>query len=75
MVKLTEKERQMANSAFDASLELKGISMVLAGLGNQLDRKSNTLSASALEDALYAIQRHLERIASDLENITGELNT
>ena len=64
------KELKMEDRAFDASIEIKGVAMVLAGLGNQLDyEKTDTLTPDSLNSAIYAIRKHLERIADDLENI------
>lgn len=66
---MSNKEMTVADKAYEVSIEIYGVSMVLAGLSNQLDReKCDTLTESALEDAIYAIRKHLERIANDLEH-------
>ena len=55
---------------FDLSAEIKGVAMVIMGLGNQLDNnKTDTLNPDALKDALFGVQIHLERIADDLGNL------
>ena len=54
---------------FDLSAEIKGVAMVISGLGNQLDTNSDRLTPDAMKDALYGIRVHLERIAEDLETI------
>lgn len=59
----------MEKKAFELSTEVTGIAMMLVGLENQLDGKSDTLTASALRGALFSIQVHLERIAGDLEHL------
>lgn len=65
--KMTSK---VINKASDASLALEGISMILAGLSNQLSPENgDVLTASSLYMALYAVRMHLEQIAKDLENI------
>lgn len=52
---------------FCISAEIIGVSMIVAGLGNQLDNnESDTLTPSAMRSALHGIQAHLERIADDL---------
>ena len=44
--------------------------MILAGLAKQLDSdKCDSLTNAALCDALYAVRRHLEHVASDLKDI------
>lgn len=58
---------------FSLSVEIKGVAMVIAGLGNQLDnRKTDTLNPDSMKDALYSVQIHLERIAENLDNIEEE---
>ena len=53
---------------FQLSTEIEGVAMVIAGLGNQLDRgETDILNPTAMKSALYGIQIHLERIAEDLE--------
>ena len=54
---------------FDLSAEIRGVAMVVSGLGNQLDTNSDRLTPDAMKDALYSIRVHLERIAEDLETI------
>lgn len=51
----------------DCAAELIGLSMVLTGLSNQLDNsKTDTLNSDSLGMALFAIAKHLDRIADDL---------
>lgn len=67
---MSKKELVMANEAWELSVEVNGISMVLTGLSNQLNSEEcDALTPSALHDALYAVRRHLERIAKDLASI------
>lgn len=54
---------------FDLSAEIKGVAMVISGLGNQLDTNSDRLTPDAMKDALYGVKVHLERIAEDLERL------
>ena len=54
---------------FDLSAEIKGVAMVITGLGNQLDTNSDRLTPDAMKEALYSIKVHLERIAEDLEKL------
>ena len=56
---------------FDLSAEIKGVAMVISGLGNQLDTNSDRLTPDAMKEALYGVKIHLERIAEDL----GRLDT
>ena len=52
---------------FCISAEIIGVSMIIAGLGNQLDNnETDTLTPSAMRSALHGVQVHLERIADDL---------
>ena len=51
---------------FDLSAEIRGVAMVVSGLGNQLDTNSDRLTPDAMKEALYGIKVHLERIAEDL---------
>ena len=67
---MTRKELNMENIAFDASIEINGVAMILAGLANQLDNEvCDSLTPDSLDTAIYAVRMHLERIADDLENI------
>ena len=67
---MSNQELVIAGKAWELSVEVNGISMVLAGLSNQLESKeSDTLTVPALMEAIYAIRKHLERVATDLENI------
>ena len=61
---------QEIRDLFDLSAEIKGVAMVIVGLGNQLDNnKTDTLNPDSLKDALFGVQIHLERIAEDLGNL------
>ena len=72
-VKMNKKKIEAEKMFFEVSLEIDGISMVLAGLVNQLwNNESTTLSTVALADAVYAVRCHLERISSDLKNLKLE---
>ena len=58
---------------FCISAEIIGVSMIIAGLGNQLDNnETDTLTPSAMRSALHGVQVHLERIADDLDHIEGK---
>lgn len=55
---------------FDISVEIEGISMILAGLANQLDNDlTDTLTPDSMANALFGVRMHLERIAKDLQRI------
>lgn len=54
----------------DCAAELMGLSMVLTGLSNQLDNnKTDTLNQDSLSMALFAVSKHLDRIADDLGGV------
>ena len=52
-------------SVCDLSVELIGISRIITGLSNQLEGK-NILTVESLQDALFGVSMHLDRIADDL---------
>ena len=52
-------------SVCDLSVELIGISRIIPGLSNQQEGK-NTLTVESLQDALFGVSMHLDRIADDL---------
>ena len=55
---------------FDLSAEIKGVALILSGLGNQLDNNAtDTLTPDSLKDALFGVCVHLERISEDLGNL------
>ena len=60
---------QEIRDLFDLSAEIKGVAMVISGLGNQLDTNSDRLTPDAMKEALYGVKIHLERIAEDLGNL------
>lgn len=60
---------QEIRDLFDLSAEIKGVAMVISGLGNQLDTNSDRLTPDAMKEALYGVKIHLERIAEDLERL------
>lgn len=60
---------QEIRDLFDLSAEIKGVAMVISGLGNQLTDNTDRLTPDAMKEALYGIKIHLDRIAEDLENI------
>lgn len=67
---MTKKELTMEDKAFNASIELNGISMIIAGLANQLDSEvCDSLTPDSLNAAMYAIRMYIDRIADDLLNI------
>ncbi len=56
---------------FDLSCEIAGISAMICGLSNQLNNnETDTLTPTTMENALYGVQRHLDRISSDLEELS-----
>jgi hypothetical protein len=58
---------------FELSAEITGISNVIAGLSNQLDRNiSDSLTPKAMGEALYGITCHLDRIAAELLDASEE---
>lgn len=57
----------MKKDLFGLSAEISGIAMMVTGLSNQLDNnKTDTLTVSAMEDALFGISSYLIRISDDL---------
>lgn len=61
---------QREYTLFGLSLEITGISMIIAGLANQLDdKKTDTLTPSAMESVFFGISSYLDRIARDLANM------
>ena len=60
----------MQRDLFDLSAEIKGVALILSGLGNQLDNNAtDTLTPDSLKEALFGVYVHLERISEDIENI------
>lgn len=60
----------MQRDLFDLSVEIKGVALILSGLGNQLDNnKTDTLNPDSLKESLLGVCVHLERISEDLETI------
>lgn len=57
----------------DLALEMNGISMIVTGLSVTLDDEGNTPTMSTLQDALFAISRHLDRIVCDVYEINGQM--
>ena len=56
---------------FDLSCEIAGISAMICGLSNQLDEnETDTLTPATMENALYGVRCHLDRISSDLEELS-----
>lgn len=54
---------------FELSTEVNGAAMIVCGLANQLDNeKTDTLTAVSMQEALYGLQRYLQRIAGDLSD-------
>lgn len=55
---------------FELSAEIAAVSLIITGLGNQLDNTANdTLTPGAMQGALFGLARHLNRIAEDLDDI------
>lgn len=52
----------------DISAEITGISMIVSGLSLQLEKECDSLSAEALQNALFGVSSHLDRISEDLDN-------
>lgn len=60
----------MNKTAYDLSVEINGISMLIIGLSNQLDNSATySLNAEAMNDALHGISNYLDRIADDLSEL------
>lgn len=52
---------------YELSTELTGVSMIISGLSNQSDDESPfSLTPQSMQDALFGVSRHLDRIAEDL---------
>ena len=72
MNKKSNRELEIENIAFNTSIEINGISMLLLGLMNQFDNEfCDSLTPDSLVSAIYAIRMQLERVAADLENIAA----
>ena len=55
---------------YDISAEITGISRLILALALPLDDKNaSRLLEQPLQDALFAIEAHLDRIAEDLEQL------
>lgn len=55
---------------FELSAEITAVSLIITGLGNQLDdTATDTLEPQAMQGALFGVARHLGRIAQDLDGI------
>ncbi|WP_448862336.1 hypothetical protein [Clostridium sp.] len=53
----------------DLSAEITGISRIVSGLSNQLDnKKTDSLTIESLQDAMFGVSTHLDRIADDLRD-------
>lgn len=58
-------------SLFDLSAEVAGISATLSGLSIQIVNDDiDRLTPKSIEEALYGLCRHLDRISSDLEEMS-----
>lgn len=52
---------------YELSTEITGISMIITGLSNQSDESASfSLNPQSMQNALFGVSRHLDRIASDL---------
>lgn len=57
----------MSKSLFELSAEITGVSRIITGLSTQLDNETtDILTPEAMEDALFGVSCHLNRIADDL---------
>lgn len=54
---------------YSLSIEISGVSAVVAGLGDTLDKNCDRLSDEYFQLALVGISRHLDRIAKELEEM------
>lgn len=54
---------------YSLSIEISGVSAVVAGLGDTLDKNCDRLSDEYFQLALDGISRHLDRIAKELEEM------
>ena len=67
---MNDKALKIIDRVYELSVEIDGITMVLAGIANQLELETgDTLTTASLASAIYAIRKHLERVSTDLENI------
>ncbi len=57
----------------DLAVEVSRISMIVAGLANQTDEDTETLTPKALRNALGGVSSYLDRISDDLDRLDVEL--
>ncbi len=57
----------------DLAVEVARISMIVAGLANQTDEDTETLTPKALRNALGGVSSYLDRISDDLDRLDVEL--
>lgn len=57
----------------DLATEVSRISMIVAGLANQADKDTETLTPKALKNALGGVSSYLDRISDDLDRLDAEL--
>ena len=57
----------------DICAELDGVSALLCALGSPFQGGGNTLSDRTLGDAIFALQRYVERINDDVMKIESEV--
>ena len=59
----------MNTQLFELSTEIKGISAMLSTLQLALDSTENELTKKTIQDTLFGIAEHLDRISVDMENM------
>ncbi len=57
----------------DLAVEVARISMIVAGLANQVDEDNDSLTSMALRNALGGVSSYLDRISDDLDRLDVEL--
>ncbi|MFG6330507.1 MAG: hypothetical protein K1W28_01555 [Lachnospiraceae bacterium] len=57
----------------DLAVEVSRISAIVAGLANQADKNTETLTPEALRNALGGVSSYLDRISDNLDRLDAEL--
>ena len=55
--------------AYELSIEINAVAMIIRGLSNQCCNECDHLTDEALQLALSGVCNYLDRIADDIENI------
>lgn len=64
-----EKKGASQRDAYELSVEINAVSMIVRGLANQNCDECDRLTEASLQTALYGVSSLLDRIANDLKEI------